>query len=90
MQTGQHLHVGADTCIFCGSRLTDARKQDIERHFSQEVANLQSSLTTLVQELDDLKSELSRICNRIPDRGLYFVNLQDARDTAAQADTFIQ
>ena len=84
VQTGQHLHVGADTCIFCGSWLTDARKQDIERHFSQGVANLQSSLTTLVQELDDLKSELSRICNRIPDRGLFYVTLQDAHDNAAK------
>ena len=84
VQTGQHLHEGAGTCIFCGSPLTDARKQDIELHFSHEVANLQSRLTALTQELDDLKRELTAIRIRIPDRGLYFANLQDARDAAAQ------
>lgn len=58
VETGRHIHKGLDTCIFCGGTLTDARKQQIERHFSDEVEEAQRTTDALIREVRTLQTSL--------------------------------
>jgi wobble nucleotide-excising tRNase len=74
---GRHQHHGIDTCIFCGSALSDERKRQIEAHFSDEVTNSQRSLDRLIGELDALQRQLERLLSAAPDAGLLFEDLRE-------------
>lgn len=85
VQDGSSLHQDSDTCIFCGSTLTRDRKTQIERHFSNEVAQLQHELGSLEQGLRATESEADAIAQRIPATGLLFDDLRHQFDVDADA-----
>jgi len=74
---GRHRHEGIDTCIYCGSPLTAARKSEIEAHFSDEVTTTQSGLDRLIRELRGVEQQVSRMLDEAPDPGLLFEDLRD-------------
>ncbi len=82
VQEGQGLHAHAEDCVFCGQRLPDGRLRDIERHFSDEVADLQQKLEQLHQTLTTLAEEAEAALLTLPDRGLLFEDLRERYDSA--------
>jgi len=83
VQSGQHLHEGTDTCIFCGAPLTEERRFQIEQHFSNEVANRQGGFRALASDLRTLVVDADSVASRIPNRGLLFDDLREGFDSAA-------
>lgn len=84
VQAGQELHQKGAQCIFCGQTLTDARKHDIERHFSDEVATVQRRLDDLLTATEEVKAAVEAVIRRIPDRGLLFEDLREGFDAGAR------
>ncbi|WP_298045177.1 AAA family ATPase [uncultured Citricoccus sp.] len=84
VQQGLALHQHSDTCAFCGGPLPEARKLEIEKHFSREVDQLQRELREQVQILADLNSKADGILQRVPARGLLFDDLRERFDPEAQ------
>ena len=82
VDAGRHHHERLDTCIFCGSPLSDARKSEIEAHFSDEVTASQSRLDRLIAELQALRQQLDRLLADAPDAGLLFEDLREDYDAA--------
>lgn len=85
VQAGQQLHEHLDICIYCNSRLSDARKQDIEKHFSDDLARLQHELDSLAGQFDSIDSDVDALNRRIPTRGLLFDDLRASYDAASQS-----
>lgn len=85
VQAGQPLHEHGDVCLYCGLPLSDARKNDIEQHFSDEVARLQGELDALAGRLDALESDADVVVRRIPQRALLFDDLRTDYDSASQS-----
>jgi wobble nucleotide-excising tRNase len=85
VQQGARLHRDTRTCAFCGGSLTRDRKEQIEKHFSGEVAQLQRELGDLDRELRKAQSEAESIAQRIPASGLLFEDLRQQFDAAAHA-----
>ena len=85
VEDGSRLHRDSDTCAFCGGPLTGDRKAQIEKHFSDEVAQLQRELSDLDRELLTAESEADSIAQRIPASGLLFDDLRQQLDVDAQA-----
>jgi wobble nucleotide-excising tRNase len=81
---GRHLHDGVNTCIFCGSELTDERRALIDQHFSDAVRHLQGELRTLSVGLDDIVSKVDAAVAAIPTRGLLFEDLRIRYDEPAK------
>ncbi|MFM8154738.1 MAG: AAA family ATPase, partial [Actinomycetes bacterium] len=84
-QAGQPLHQNGVQCIFCGQELTDSRKHDIERHFSDEVAKVQRELDDLLTATEEVTAAVDAVIRRVPDRGLLFEDLREGFDEGAQA-----
>lgn len=82
VQEGARLHRDSSTCAFCGGPVSGDRKQQIEQHFSGEVARLQSELVDLDGELRKAEVEADSIAQSIPASGLLFDDLRQpfARD----------
>jgi wobble nucleotide-excising tRNase len=85
VQQGAGLHRDTETCAFCGGSLTRDRREQIERHFSGEVAQLQRELGDLDRELRKAQSEAESIAQRIPASGLLFEDLRQQFAAAANA-----
>lgn len=85
VDAGRHLHGETDTCIFCGSYLTDERKSLIDQHFSDEVEKLQATLRGLIRELEDIATSIDRAFAAIPSKGLFFEDLRSRYDAAAES-----
>jgi wobble nucleotide-excising tRNase len=85
VQEGQTLHEHSDVCIFCGQKIPAGRLQDIEQHFSHEIARLQRDLDSLNTTLESLDSDADAIVRRIPNRSLLFDDLRTDFDAAAQS-----
>lgn len=81
---GRHLHNGIDVCLFCGGTYTVERRTLIDQHFSDEVIRLQEELHAVSSELIALESSIGSVINAIPARGLFFDDLKDRYDAAAQ------
>jgi len=81
---GRHLHDGVTTCIFCGSELTDERRAQIDKHFSDAVRLLQGELRTISISLDDIVSRVDTAVAAIPTRGLLFEDLRTRYDNPAK------
>lgn len=84
VQDGQALHENDAQCIFCGQMLTDSRKHDIEKHFSDEVAKVQGELDDLLAATAEVIAAVEAVVRRIPDRGLLFEDLREGYDASAQ------
>ena len=81
---GRHFHDGMNTCIFCGSELTDERRALIDQHFSDAVRLLQGELRSLSFGLDDIVSKVDAAIAAIPTRGLLFEDLRTRYDEPAR------
>ena len=84
VQGGITLHRDVDVCAFCGGSLSADRKDQIEKHFSNEVAQLQRDLGDLDAELRKAESEADSLAGRIPASGLLFDDLRKSFETEAQ------
>ena len=84
VDAGRHHHDGVETCIFCGSALTDDRKNEIEAHFSTEVTSAQQGLDNLIKELGELSSQLDRAALNAPNSGLLAADLRKEYEASQQ------
>ncbi|BBZ80040.1 hypothetical protein MANY_53770 [Mycolicibacterium anyangense] len=82
VDAGRRLHEEAPDCIFCGSKLTDERKAQIDRHFSDEVEELQRDLQSIARELDEAARGIDRLASAIPSKGLFIEDLRPRFDDA--------
>ena len=82
---GRGLHKESDVCLYCGSALSEARKHDIEQHFSDEVAALESDLDDLADDLASIHAESDELVRRVPARGLFFEDLREEYDSDSKA-----
>jgi wobble nucleotide-excising tRNase len=85
VQEGARLHRDSETCAFCGGPLSSDRKEQIEKHFSDKVAQLQRELGDLDRELRKAESEAESLAQRIPASGLLFDDLRQQFDVDTQA-----
>lgn len=79
---GRHLHDGVDTCIFCGSPLSDERRNLIDQHFSDAVRHLQSDLRAAVADLRAIETSVEVVIAGLPSKGLFFEDLRPRHDAA--------
>jgi len=77
---GRHHHVGLDTCIFCGSPLSEERRLQIDQHFSDAVQQLQSELRDIVTELAAIEAKVDTSLRAIPSKGLFLEDLRARYD----------
>lgn len=84
---GRHLHDGIDTCIFCGSPLSDGRRSLIDQHFSDAVQGLQSVLQSAAADLRRVISSVDAVIASLPSKGLFF---EDLRPRYEEANAEIQ
>ena len=61
VERGRHLHQSRDICIYCGGKLTDVRKRQIEQHFSDEVERVQGQLDSLIREVKGMRTSLTSL-----------------------------
>ena len=88
---GRHLHSGLDQCLFCGAPLTDARKRQIEQHFSDEVTKVQSTVDGLIREVQASKETIASLLGDGTLSGSLFDDLQEPFNTAyAEAETQVK
>lgn len=85
VQEGIALHSATKTCAFCGGMLTDDRRNQIERHFSDEVEQLQRELVHLTAELRTAEAGAESIASNIPASGLLFEDLRGSFEIEEQA-----
>lgn len=85
VQDGLKLHENSNECIFCGGPLTAARKLDIEKHFSDDVGDLQRDIEALVKELDEVDAKVATAKQKVVAPALLFEDLRE-RHTAAKTD----
>jgi len=85
VQVGVSLHEHSSVCLFCGQSLPAGRLQDIERHFSDEVASLQEKLDSLDGLLQAIDLDVVELVRRVPVRGLLFDDLRSDFDRAAKS-----
>lgn len=84
---GRHHHNGLDTCIFCGSPLTEERRALIDQHFSDAVQTLQAELQALSDVLASIGAQIDSAIQAIPDKGLF---LEDLRPRYSEAVKFLK
>lgn len=85
VDAGRHLHGDADICIFCGSDLTEDRRDLIDQHFSDEVEKLQADLKSISEELDEICRDVDLALAAIPAKGLFFEDLRSQIDPAVDS-----
>jgi wobble nucleotide-excising tRNase len=52
VQDGIHLHADRDSCLFCGSVLTEERRASLDAHFDDALTRLQRDIDQAVKELE--------------------------------------
>ncbi|MBS3974374.1 MAG: AAA family ATPase [Actinobacteria bacterium] len=77
---GRHHHEGVDTCIFCGSSLSDERRSQIDQHFSDAVQQLQRELRGIMTELASIESKVESSLRAVPSKGLFLEDLRARYD----------
>lgn len=72
VQTGIDLHVGLDTCLFCGQLLTEHRRAELAAHFSDALTSLQKEADNLIEALNSSVRNSKSYQDQIPrDADLY-------------------
>lgn len=82
VETGRDLHADLSRCVFCGGELTLARKDAIERHFSDEVTNLQAEIDDLLAEISGLERGLDSLLRDESVSAVLFSDLRTKFDRA--------
>lgn len=76
VESGRQLHKGLNKCIFCGGDLTEERKKQIEKHFSDEVEQVQRAADALISEVMSLQTYLRDLLGDGAIVGLLFDDLR--------------
>ncbi|MGO4453415.1 AAA family ATPase [Arthrobacter sp. RAF14] len=84
VQEGQQLHSEVDTCLFCSGPVTTERKEEINRHFSDAVAQLQRELGAVSREISSIETNANIALANLPNRGLLFPDLRERYETASE------
>lgn len=66
VQHGIDLHEGLDTCLFCGSEILSQRRDQLSRHFSTSLTDLQRDLFTYKALLEQWVDNYEQLLNRLP------------------------
>lgn len=82
---GRELHKDSSECIFCGGSLSASRKSDIEKHFSDEVGDLQRDIDALIRELDEVDAKVANAKQNVVNATLLFEDLRE-KHAAAKTD----
>lgn len=59
VDSGRRIHQELSQCIFCGGDLSDDRKTQIARHFSNEVEDVQRNVIRLISEVTKVQVDVS-------------------------------
>lgn len=59
VESGIHLHQGAETCEFCGNDLPQTRLETFRAHFSKDLADHKAAVKDLLERVRAAKFELS-------------------------------
>ena len=82
---GRHHHEGLDTCIFCGSPLTEERHSLIDQHFSDTVQNLQIELREISKVLVSIGTQVDGAVRDLPSKGLFLKDLRSRYDASTKS-----
>lgn len=77
VEHGRHIHTGLNQCIFCGGTLTEDRKRQIERHFSDEVESAQRTVDALIRETKDAQAQTAQLLGDGAVSGSLFDDLRE-------------
>lgn len=81
VHTGLGLHSGpSDTCKFCGAAITEARWQELGRHFDEESKRLQQELNSAIENIRGDQQRINAI--RFVSRDSVYVHFQQDLDSA--------
>ena len=69
VQQGISLHEGEDTCLFCAGPVTEARRDQLGKHFDESWRNIRGRAAALVQKLDAYTTGLSAWLASFPEAG---------------------
>ncbi|TWW12129.1 hypothetical protein E3A20_03710 [Planctomyces bekefii] len=84
VHTGLGLHSGpSDTCKFCGAAITEARWQELGRHFDEESKRLQQELNSAIENIRRDQQRINAI--RFVSRDSVYVHFQQDLDSAMTA-----
>jgi wobble nucleotide-excising tRNase len=78
VEEGRHIHKALDVCIFCGGELAESRKMQIEKHFSDEVEEVQRKTEMLILEVKALQSALQTLLGDGAVSGSLFDDLRES------------
>ena len=81
---GRLHHEGLDTCIFCGSPLTEERRNLIDQHFSDSVQKLQIELREISTVLGSISTRADSAVRALPSKGLFLTDLRLRYDASAK------
>jgi wobble nucleotide-excising tRNase len=82
VQSGLHLHVDSDVCLFCGNALSVSRRRALENHFDDSVRRVQASIDVVVRKLAESKSRVGVHLQSFPRVSDVYGNLADALSNA--------
>jgi wobble nucleotide-excising tRNase len=84
VHTGLGLHSGpSDTCKFCGAAITEARWQELGRHFDEESKRLQQELNSAIENIRRDQQRINDI--RFVSRDSVYVHFKQDLDSAVTA-----
>lgn len=76
-EQGIGLHHQLDTCLFCGSDLTQKRRDQLAKHFDKSWFDIRGRAQTLLEQVQGAKSALSRWLEAIPNPDSLIGELRD-------------
>lgn len=75
-QEGVTLHENEHECQFCGSTLTQARRDVLAGHFSEDYKQFQNDAEALRTKIEGNKATLNNLSRTLPDKARYYQELQ--------------
>jgi len=82
VQRGLELHPNSDSdviCAFCKNPFSSERREELERHFNDELKALQRQIDQMVAKIDSRSAELRGL--PIPDPARFYENLEEEATT---------
>lgn len=79
---GITLHEHEKECQFCGNQLTQARRDELAGHFSEDYKQLQNDLGALRKKFAEQKATLNQLTTDLPDKARFYRELQSEYETS--------
>lgn len=76
VQEGVALHEHEKECQFCSNQLTQARREELSGHFSEDYQQFQINLGALRNKLEGHKATLNTLLADLPDKTRYYLEFQ--------------